>query len=92
MADVWIVIVLEAAERLKARRFDRDVIVAIFDAEEPPHFLQQSMGSTAFYSEQRREKIECAFILDLVGHDIPIAGMEPQSSSQAWRAIRNSNR
>jgi hypothetical protein len=72
-----VAIVLEAAERLKARRLDRDVVVAIFDAEEPPHFLQKSMGSTTFYSEQRREKIECAFILDLVGHDIPIAGMEP---------------
>jgi|ERR1043165_4670135 hypothetical protein len=73
-----VAIVLAAAKRLKESPLERDVIVAIFDAEEPPHFLQESMGSTAFYRHQKRnaEAIDCAFILDLVGHDVPIPGME----------------
>lgn len=31
---------------------ERDVVVAIFDAEEPPYFQSRAMGSTRFYEDQ----------------------------------------
>jgi hypothetical protein len=34
------------------------------------------MGSTYFYTHQRREPIHCAIVLDLVGHDVPVSGIE----------------
>lgn len=52
---------------------DRDLIVAIFDAEEPPYFLTDSMGSTRFYEDQVDERgVHFALISDLVGHDVTI--------------------
>jgi len=71
-----VAIVLEVARRVSLQPLDRDLIVAIFDAEEPPYFLGDSMGSTRFYVDQRVGEIACAFILDLVGHDVPMAGIE----------------
>ncbi len=35
------------------------------------------MGSINFYHCQKTEVIDCALILDLIGHDIKIPGMEP---------------
>jgi hypothetical protein len=52
------------------------LIIAFFDAEEPPYFLTDAMGSIYFFSRQRTEEIACAVILDLVGHDVPIPGFE----------------
>ena len=71
-----VAIVLEVARRLRQRELRRDLIVAIFDAEEPLYFLGSSMGSTHFYNCQRGGDIDCAFILDLVGHDVPLPGLE----------------
>lgn len=58
---------------------DRDLIVALFDAEEPPWFQTPSMGSNRFYEDQVDERgIHAAIIFDLVGHDISIpAGWLP---------------
>jgi hypothetical protein len=53
--------------------FERDLIVAIFDAEEPPHFQEPSMGSNRFGEDQVDERgIHFAMIYDLVGDDIPM--------------------
>ena len=71
-----VAIVLAAAQMLKQARCRREIIVAIFDAEEPPYFLGASMGSIRFYHYQRTAPIDCAFILDLVGHDVPMPGLE----------------
>ena len=68
--------VLAAVTHLQAKPLARDLIVAFFDAEEPPYFHQDCMGSTTFYRSQRTGPIDCAFILDLVGHDVPIPGLE----------------
>ena len=57
----------------------RDVVIALFDAEEPPYFLGESMGSTRFYKEQMLpEGVHAAIIMDLVGHDVsvPIPGAD----------------
>ena len=34
------------------------------------------MGSIRYYSDQRTEDLHCAVILDLVGHDVPVSGLE----------------
>jgi hypothetical protein len=50
---------------------ERDLIIAIFDAEEPPYFLTDSMGSIRFYEDQTDERdVHFALISDLVGHDV----------------------
>jgi hypothetical protein len=69
-------IVLAAVEKLRSGVLNRDVIIAFFDAEEPPHFLLEEMGSIRFFNDQRNGEISCAIILDLVGHDVPISGFE----------------
>lgn len=54
----------------------RDVIIAIFDAEEPPYFLSDAMGSQRFYADHVAGKvtIHAALVMDLVGHDISVSG------------------
>ena len=69
-------IVLAVVEKLRSVSLDRDLIIAFFDAEEPPYFMTDAMGSIYFFSKQRTEEFGCALILDLVGHDVPIAGFE----------------
>jgi hypothetical protein len=54
---------------------ERDLVIAIFDAEEPPHFQTYSMGSNRFYEDQMKpEGVHAALVMDLVGHDISIPG------------------
>jgi hypothetical protein len=54
--------------------FERDLIVAIFDAEEPPYFQDPPMGSIRFAEDQLDERgVHFAMIYDLVGHDVPMA-------------------
>ena len=69
-------IALAVAERLKAEPAQRDVVVALFDAEEPPYFQTSSMGSTRFFHDQRLGPVQAALVLDLVGHDVPLPGLE----------------
>ena len=68
-----VAIALGAAARLIATPAARTVVVAIFDAEEPPHYQNASMGSIRFYEDQRAgQAISAAVIMDLVGHDVPV--------------------
>ena len=54
--------------------FERDLIVAIFDAEEPPFFQGPPMGSIRFAEDQLDDRgVHFAMIYDLVGHDVPMA-------------------
>lgn len=56
----------------KSTRFDRDLVVAIFDSEEPPYFQGPSMGSNYFAKHQMQEEgIHGVIVMDLVGHDVP---------------------
>lgn len=71
-----VAILLAVAERLRVENLQRPVIVAFFDAEEPPYFHAPTMGSTHFYRHQCQEEIHAAVILDLVGHDVPIPNLE----------------
>ncbi len=64
-------IALAAAEAFRNRPPARDVAIALFDAEEPPHFLGPGMGSIRFYEDQMQpEGVHAAVIMDLVGHDV----------------------
>ncbi|MBY0548378.1 MAG: M28 family peptidase [Candidatus Obscuribacterales bacterium] len=72
----------------------RDIVFAFFDAEEPPHFIAPSMGSIRFYEDQMDErKVHAALVLDLVGHDVPVPGLETvmfvtgMESSSQWSDI-----
>lgn len=67
-----VAIALEVAQRLTQRPADRSVIVALFDAEEPPYFHTLDMGSMAFVREQMVEPIDAVLVMDLVGHAIAI--------------------
>ncbi|MHC4742606.1 MAG: M28 family peptidase [Planctomycetota bacterium] len=66
-----VAISLSAAKILSGTDLARDVIIAIFDAEEPPHFRQETMGSIRFYKDQMNaEGLHAAIVMDLVGHDV----------------------
>lgn len=70
-----IAILLAMVPVLRARgMLPRDVILAFFDAEEPPYSFRPAMGSTYFYRTQRKEPIHCAIVMDLCGHAVPIPG------------------
>ena len=72
-----VAIALAAATPLAGQKLDRDVVIALFDAEEPPYFHTECMGSTRFYRDQMLpEGVHAAIIMDLVGHDVsvPIPG------------------
>ena len=50
-------ILLDFGSLIPPETLNRSVILAFFDAEEPPFFLQQSMGSIRYYEDQRLEEI-----------------------------------
>jgi len=68
--------VLAAVPGLRAARPVRSVVVALFDAAEPPLYLGPDMGSIRFYEQQRTGPIGAAIVLDLVGHRVPVPGVE----------------
>ena len=61
---------LAIAELVLEKPLDRDLIIALYDAEEPPYFLSSQMGSTRFF-EDHCSGIELAgtIVTDLIGHD-----------------------
>ncbi|MEI6608077.1 MAG: M28 family peptidase, partial [Verrucomicrobiota bacterium] len=74
-----VAIALGVAERIANHEptgsLGRDLIVAIFVAEEPPHFRCSIMGSQRFWHEQLDGRpIHAASIMDMVGHDVSIPG------------------
>ncbi|MCF7825463.1 MAG: M28 family peptidase [Candidatus Marinimicrobia bacterium] len=71
-----IAIWLDVLAGIKELSLKRDVLLLFPDAEEPPRFLSEHMGSTNFYQTQLSQPIHAGLVLDLVGHDIPLQGME----------------
>jgi len=68
-----VAIALAAAEILGTRTRRRDVIIAIFDAEEPPPFQGPAMGSIRFYEDHLAARgVHAAIIMDLMGHDVVV--------------------
>ena len=67
---------------------ERDLVVAIFDAEEPPYFLSPSMGSRRFWEDQRDDRqIHAAVIMDLVGHDVSINGLDSEAQGSLMSTL-----
>ncbi|NQV41956.1 MAG: M28 family peptidase [Candidatus Marinimicrobia bacterium] len=71
-----IAIWFEVQKSLQSLNLQRDIIFLFPDAEEPPRFLSEHMGSTNFYEKQLKHAIHAGLVLDLVGHDIPLEGFE----------------
>lgn len=72
-------ILLTSCKILREANLEKDIVIAFFDAEEPPYYLSSLMGSVYFYNYQRNKKeFNVAIIMDLVGHDVflPILGLE----------------
>ncbi len=66
-----VAVILAVAESLMGNQLGRDLIVVGFDAEEPPFFHSESMGSTRFYQDHcEGMQFKCAIIMDLIGHDV----------------------
>lgn len=72
-----VAIALQAGQLLAEKGgLERDVVIALFDAEEPPYFLGDGMGSHRFYEDHvlGKREVHAAIIMDLVGHDISVPG------------------
>ena len=68
-----VAILLSVAEALGEHRVRRDVVFAFFDAEEPPYFQSESMGSIRFVHDQMDGRgVSLAVVLDLMGHDVQV--------------------
>lgn len=73
-----VAILVEVARGLAAKRADgRGVIVAAFDAEEPPYFRTGEMGSAYFaaHSPVPVASIDAMVCMDLVGHGLGPDGL-----------------
>ena len=85
-----VAILLEIAKVLMQSPAACDVIFAFFDGEELGGINKDMMGSTKFFQKHSNRPIRCGFILDLVGHDVPIANLENimfvtgMESSPSW--------
>ncbi len=68
-----VAVTLAVAEALAGTEPRRDVVIAIFDAEEPPFFCTDAMGSTRFWLDHCRGiDFGCVLIMDLIGHDVTL--------------------
>lgn len=67
---------LAIAEEFAEGELERDLIIALFDAEEPPHFCGETMGSVRFYRDHC-EEIQFAGVIvsDLIGHDLKLSDL-----------------
>jgi hypothetical protein len=66
-----VALALAVAESTPPGRLARDLVIALYDAEEPPHFLSPTMGSIRFYEDQRRQvPFHAAIVMDLIGHAV----------------------
>ncbi len=72
-----VAVALEVARSLKGTALDRSVIIALFDAEEPPNFLEPTMGSQWFVDHPTvpLDRIDMMICLDLVGHALGPDGL-----------------
>ena len=87
-----VAVALASAETFAAEPLQRDVVIALFDSEEPPYFLTESMGSTRFYEDHCADvRFKCVLIMDLIGHDVEFellpAGSLPASAEEAVQQI-----
>lgn len=75
-----VAVALDVASQLRRRGLNRSVIIALFDAEEPPNFLSPTMGSRWFVDHPTvpLDRIDMMICLDLVGHALGPVGLPGQ--------------
>lgn len=63
----------------------RDIIVALFDAEETPYFETSRMGSRNFYNKQMDKRgVHAAVVMDLVGHSVSLHSSLFAETKSKW--------
>ena len=84
-----VAIALAVGERVaESQALERDLVVALFDAEEPPYFRSPAMGSIRFWEDQRDGRpVHAALIMDLVGHDVGVDSAAPGPVASLNRAL-----
>ena len=76
-----VAVTLAIAKSACEKKLQRDLVVAIFDSEEPPYFYSDQMGSTRFYQDHCLGfDFAAAIIMDLIGHDVELADRQLQSA------------
>lgn len=65
-----VAVLVEVARALAGERLARGVVIAVFDAEEPPHFGEATMGSQAWARRPTvpLDDLDLMICLDIVGH------------------------
>jgi hypothetical protein len=74
-----VAILIDVARALAGETLKRGVIFAAFDAEEPPHFLQNTMGSQEWVRHPTvpLDRLDLMICMDLVGHALGPPGTPP---------------
>jgi len=85
-----VAIALQASSILReAATLERDLIVAIFDAEKLPYFHTKAMGSNRFYEDHIHgsREIHAVLVMDLVGHDVclPVERLRPIAAEPSMK-------
>lgn len=87
-----VAILVEVARRLAASKpAGRGVLIAAFDAEEPPYFLTREMGSSYYVDHAQQigpalDRIDMMLCMDLVGHALGPIGL-PDEVGQTLFAL-----
>jgi hypothetical protein len=64
------------------------LLIALFDAEEPPYFLSDAMGSIQFYEHQAgRHGYHAVIISDLIGHDVTLRSLGADTPDAIRRLV-----
>lgn len=81
---------LVLADHFSLHPLERDLIIAFFDAEEPPHFLGETMGSRRFCEDYCGDiDFAAVIVTDLVGHDVEATDLGlPALASKAMPHLR----
>ena len=83
-----VAILIDVARALAREQLKRGVIFAAFDAEEPPHFLQNTMGSHEWVRRPTvpLDRLDLMICMDLVGHAVGPPGT-PEDVSRTLFAL-----
>jgi Zn-dependent M28 family amino/carboxypeptidase len=83
-----VAILIDVARALAREKLKRGVIFAAFDAEEPPHFLQNTMGSHEWVRRPTvpLDRLDLMICMDLVGHAVGPTGT-PEDVSRTLFAL-----
>lgn len=81
---------LVLADHFALHPLERDLVIAFFDAEEPPFFLGETMGSRRFCEDYCGDiDFAAVIVTDLVGHDVEASDLGlPAMASKVMPDLR----